>query len=81
MPGAAHRLRVLSVMVALLAVLGACSADPPTPSGQPSAVSSPSATATSSPELPKDGRPLAADSQGETRRLHQTAARNRTDAL
>ncbi len=58
MPVAAHRLRLLSVMVALLVVLSACSADPPTPSSQPSAVTSPSATATSSPELPKDGRPL-----------------------
>ena len=36
MPGAAHRLRVLGVTVAVLAVLGACSTDPPTPSGQPS---------------------------------------------
>ena len=58
MPVAAHRLRLLSVMVALLAVLSACSADPPTSSSQPSAVTSPSATATSSPVLPKDGRPL-----------------------
>jgi pimeloyl-ACP methyl ester carboxylesterase len=58
MPGAAHRLRVLGITVALLAVLGACSADPPTPSGQPSSVTVPSATAASSPQLPKDGRPL-----------------------
>src|SRR5215218_1243569 len=58
MPGAAHRLRVLGITVALLAVLGACSADPPTPSGQSSSVAVPSATASSSPQLPKDGRPL-----------------------
>jgi pimeloyl-ACP methyl ester carboxylesterase len=58
MPGAAHPLRVLGITVALLAVLGACSADPPTPSGQPSSVTVPSPTASSSPELPKDGRPL-----------------------
>ncbi|HTF41234.1 MAG TPA: alpha/beta hydrolase [Propionibacteriaceae bacterium] len=58
MPGAAHRLRVLGITVALLAALGACSADPPTPSGQPSSVTVPSPNASSSPQLPKDGRPL-----------------------
>jgi pimeloyl-ACP methyl ester carboxylesterase len=58
MPGAAHRLRVLSVPAVLLVVLGGCSAGPPIPTSQPSAVTSPSATATSSPQLPKDGRPL-----------------------
>jgi pimeloyl-ACP methyl ester carboxylesterase len=58
MPGAAHRLRVLGITVALLAVLGACSAGPPPPSGQPSSVTVPSATASSSPQLPKDGRPI-----------------------
>ena len=58
MPVAAHRLRVLSVTVASLAVLAACSADPPTQSGQPSAVTSPSAAASSNPQLPKDGRPV-----------------------
>ena len=58
MPGAAHRLRVLGITVALLAALGACSADPPIPSGQPSTVTVPSPNASSSPQLPKDGRPL-----------------------
>ena len=58
MPGAAHRLRVLSITVALLAALGACSTAPSTPSGQPSSASSPSAAASSSPQLPEDGRPL-----------------------
>jgi pimeloyl-ACP methyl ester carboxylesterase len=57
MPGAAHRLRVLGSTMAVLAVLGACSADPPTPSGQSSAIV-PSATASLSPQLPKDGRPI-----------------------
>jgi pimeloyl-ACP methyl ester carboxylesterase len=58
MPGAAHRLRALSITVALLVVLGACSADPPTPTGQPSSAPSPSGASSSSPQLPADGRPL-----------------------
>ena len=58
MPGAAHRLRVLSITLALLAALGACSNAPSTPSGQPSSASSPSAATSSSPQLPEDGRPL-----------------------
>jgi pimeloyl-ACP methyl ester carboxylesterase len=58
MPGAAHRLRALSITAALLAVLGSCSADPPAPTGQPSSASSPSAATSSSPQLPEDGRPL-----------------------
>ncbi|HJY45031.1 MAG TPA: alpha/beta hydrolase [Propionibacteriaceae bacterium] len=58
MPWAAHRLRALGITVALLVVLGACSADPSTPTGQPSSASSPSAAASSSPQLPEDGRPL-----------------------
>jgi pimeloyl-ACP methyl ester carboxylesterase len=58
MPGAAHRLRVLGSTVAVLAMLGACSADPPTPSGQSSSAIVPSATDSSSPQLPKDGRPI-----------------------
>jgi pimeloyl-ACP methyl ester carboxylesterase len=60
MPWAAHRLRVLGSTVAVLAVMGAgaCSAEPPTPSGQSSSGIAPSATASSSPPLPKDGRPL-----------------------
>jgi len=58
MPAAAQRLRLLSVTAVLLTLLGGCSADPPTPSSQASAVTSPSATATSDPQLPKDGRPL-----------------------
>jgi pimeloyl-ACP methyl ester carboxylesterase len=43
--------------VALLAVLAACSNNPRIPEGQASSVASPSA-ATSTPDLPKDGRPL-----------------------
>jgi len=43
--------------VALLAVLAACSNNPRIPQGQASSVASPSA-ATSTPDLPKDGRPL-----------------------
>jgi pimeloyl-ACP methyl ester carboxylesterase len=58
MPGAAHLLRVSGITVALLAVLGACSADSPAPSGQPSSVTVPSPNASLSPQLPKDGRPL-----------------------
>jgi len=58
MPGAAHRLRALSITVVLLAVLGACSAESPTPSGQLSSTPSPSADASSIPQLPEDGRPL-----------------------
>ena len=58
MRGVAHRLRALSITVALLAALGACSTDSTTPSGQPPSASSPSAAASSSPQLPEDGRPL-----------------------
>ena len=43
--------------MALLAVLAACSNNPRIPQGQASSVASPSA-ATSTPDLPKDGRPL-----------------------
>ena len=54
----AHRLRTLGVLVALLGLVAACSNDPQTPPEQQSSVASPSATATSTPQLPKDGRPL-----------------------
>jgi pimeloyl-ACP methyl ester carboxylesterase len=54
----AHRLRSLGVILALLGVLAACSNDPQTPPDQQSSVAAPSATATSTPHLPKDGRPL-----------------------
>jgi pimeloyl-ACP methyl ester carboxylesterase len=58
MPAPARRFCALGVMAALLATLGACSADPATSSDQPSAVTSPSAPASSTPQLPEDGRPL-----------------------
>jgi pimeloyl-ACP methyl ester carboxylesterase len=54
MPGSARRICLLAVTVALLA---ACSANPQAPEGRASSVASPSA-ATSTPDLPKDGRPL-----------------------
>jgi pimeloyl-ACP methyl ester carboxylesterase len=56
---AARRLRLLGVTVAAsLFVLVACSANPPAPAGQLSSVPSSSGAASSSPALPKDGRPL-----------------------
>jgi pimeloyl-ACP methyl ester carboxylesterase len=58
MPGSARRFCLLGVTVALLAALGACSTDSRSPEGQASAVTSPSGAATSTPDLPKDGRPL-----------------------
>ena len=54
----ARRLHILGVVVALLGVLAACSNDPQTAPDQQSSVALPSATATPTPELPKDGRPL-----------------------
>ena len=45
MPGPARRFCMLSVTVALLAVLGACSTDPQITQGQASPVASPSAAA------------------------------------
>ena len=56
---AARRLRLLGVTVAaLLALLAACSTRPGTSGDQPSAVTSTLPPASSSPQLPKDGRPL-----------------------
>ena len=56
---AARRLRLLGVMVAaLLAVLAGCSAGSSGQANEASSAPSPSAVATPSPELPKDGRPL-----------------------
>jgi pimeloyl-ACP methyl ester carboxylesterase len=57
MPGSARRFCLLGVTVALLAMPAACSTNPRIPEGQASPVASPYA-ATSTPELPKDGRPL-----------------------
>jgi pimeloyl-ACP methyl ester carboxylesterase len=57
MPGSARRFGLLGVTVALLALLAACSNNPRIPEGQASSMASPSA-ATSTPDLPKDGRPL-----------------------
>lgn len=58
MPGPARRFCMLSVTVALLAVLGACSTDTQITQGQASPAASPSAAATSTPDLPMDWRPL-----------------------
>ena len=56
---AARRLRLLGVTVAaLLAMLAACSTRPGTSGDQPSAVTSTLPPASSSPQLPNDGRPL-----------------------
>jgi len=66
-----RRLRSLGVLAALLGVLAACSNDPQTAPAQQSSVASPSATATPTPQLPKDGRPLqpipAVEPEGFTR--------------
>ena len=57
---AARRLRLLGVTVAAsLALLAACSTRSEIPGDQPSAVTSTLPAASSSPQLPKDGRPLA----------------------
>ena len=59
MVSAARRLRLLGVTVAaLLALLAACSTRLETPGDQPTAVTSTLPQASSSPQLPKDGRPL-----------------------
>jgi pimeloyl-ACP methyl ester carboxylesterase len=59
MPPAARRLRLVGVILAgLLAVLAACSTGKPTTADRQSPVPSPSPADSSSPKLPKDGRPL-----------------------
>jgi pimeloyl-ACP methyl ester carboxylesterase len=58
LPMSVRRLRSWGVLAALLGVLAACSNGPQTPPDQQSSVASPSATATTTPTLPKDGRPL-----------------------
>jgi pimeloyl-ACP methyl ester carboxylesterase len=57
MPGSARGFCLLGVTVALLAVLAGCSNNPRIPEGQATSIASPSA-ATSTPDMPKDGRPL-----------------------
>jgi pimeloyl-ACP methyl ester carboxylesterase len=56
---AASRLWLTGLSVAaLLTLVTACSTRPEAPAGQPSAVASSSPTASSTPKLPKDGRPI-----------------------
>ena len=79
---AARRLRLLGVTVAaLLALLAACSTRPETPGDQPTAVTSTLPQASSSPQLPKDGRPLRAHPEGETQGFHRAAPRQGPGAL